>query len=140
MPFESCQNCSSSTLNTPSYLRFDCGMPILTSGTSTILSSSNLSLRDWSLELAKHSLSNMKLQSLELFNLTFEHSLIFIKTNGPIRVKGYLENSINSVYDLTIVDSAFINFGQKYSKIEFINEQDKESEISVLLALSKGLI
>lgn len=140
MAFESCQNCSTSASNSPSYLRFDCGMPILTSGTNTILSSSNLSLRDWSLELAKHSLSNMKLQPLEQFDLSFEHSLIFIKTNGPIRIQGALPNIGGFTYDLTIVDSAFINFGQKFTSLRITNEQDVEYEVSVLLALSKGLI
>jgi hypothetical protein len=140
MAFEPCQNCISSSSDKLTYLRFDCGMPILTSGTDTILTSSNLTLRNWALELSKHSLSNMKLNSNTEQLLNFEHSVVFIKTNGPIRIKGYLPAMQVPVYDLTIVDAAFINFGQKYDKIILMNEQTSEYEITLLTGLSKGLI
>lgn len=139
MAYEPCQNCSSSnSISDGTFLRFDCGMPILTSGLNTTLSSSNLTLRDWSLEISKHSLSNFKLKSNEVVVLNFQHSIFFVKANGAIQIKGFLENDLNA-YDFTFVDAAFINLGKKYEKIIVKNNQTNEYDVSILICLSKNL-
>lgn len=139
MAFEPCTNCSSSDASSAStYFKFDCGMPILVNNANTTLSAIALSLRDWNIEISKYSLNSMVLKAGVSIEIIYEHSLIFARVSGAIRIKGYLPAQLTPTYDLTVVDVNFSNFGQKYAKIVLSNEGLVDYNISLLTVLSKA--